>query len=137
MSKNGLFLTLNGSCVLSMRPVFIFSCRGFIISRSIHCRRILKSHSPTGCAWIEWDNYLISNSKNYFSSIIIKAITLNIAVYINSILWSCSMHSLQNHTCQPWKYMTNDRSIPKHTQLFTLKLQLHKIVWERGINLLT
>ena len=53
MSKNCLGLTLNGSCVLSMSPVFIFSCRGLIISRSIHCRRILKSQSPTGCAWIK------------------------------------------------------------------------------------
>lgn len=49
MSKNGLFRTLNGSCALSMRPLFIFSCRGNIISFSIHASRTLKSQSPTGC----------------------------------------------------------------------------------------
>lgn len=48
-SKKGLFLTLKGSLVLSICPVFIFSNRGEMISFSIHNRRVLKLHWPTGC----------------------------------------------------------------------------------------
>lgn len=49
MSKKGLCRTLNGSLVLSICPVFIFSKRGEIISFSMHNRRVLKLHWPTGC----------------------------------------------------------------------------------------
>lgn len=49
MSKKGLCRTLKGSLVLSICPVFIFSRRGEIISFSMHNRRVLKLHWPTGC----------------------------------------------------------------------------------------
>ena len=65
ISQNGFNLTLNGSLALSSCPALIFSCRGPIISRSMHVSRVRKSHLPTSWPWNVRIGCWMESNSNY------------------------------------------------------------------------